>query len=234
MLTLFQWDLIMRHETPMGVGIVSGHRKLMEGTDIHTSPICHVEKAENNLQMKTASGNIYHLQMKEWRPRIREAETLDPELLGFPADFWAQCARVQEEASRAERADLQALTRPGTLFMRIVGTYILSAFWMGMYSRIRDTPIGIHLGMFQDSYLIRSAHEESAELDHVDLRLLPMQDRLEPYHVSEGIKSLQVRNEGCTDVAFGFEAKYVLCPSGTITSIPIRVQPCDSRHLELF
>lgn len=219
---LFQWDLVMRQGVPMALGIVSGHRKLMEGTYVHTSPIFQVERVENELQVETASGNRYHLPMKEWRPRIQEAGTLSPEQLGLPADFWTQCARAREEASRAEKADLQPLIKPGTLFMRIVGTSILSALWAGMDARIRDASVGGHLGMFQDSYLIRAACGEAEEADNVDLRFFPMENRLEPYCISEGIKSLQIRNEGCTDVAFGFEAGCVLCPSGTITSIPIR------------
>lgn len=216
--TLFQWDLVMRQGVPLGVGIVSGHPKLMEGTDIHTSLIRRVERVENNLQMETASGNLYHLPMKERSPRIREAGTLGPEQLGLSADFWTQCARAREEASMAEKTALQPLIRPGTLFMRIVGTSILSALWEGMDARIRDASIGIHLGMFQDSYLIRSTCGEE-EAGDADLRAFPVQNRLELYHISEGIKSLLVRNEGCTDVAVGFETKCVLCPSGTTTSI---------------
>lgn len=222
MLTLFQWDLVMRQGALMALGIVSGHRKLMEGTYVHTSPIFQVERVENELQMETASGNRYHLPMKEWRPRIQDAETLSPEQLELSADFWTQCARAREEASMAEKAALQPLIRPGTLFMRIVGTSILSALWAGMDARIHDASVGGHLGMFQDSYLIRVACGEAEEADKVDLRFFPMQSCLEPYCISEGIKSLQVRNEGCTDIAFGFEAKSILCPPGAITSIPIR------------
>lgn len=231
---LFQWDLVMRRGTPIGVGIVSGHRKLMEGTDIHTSPISHVERLGNELQMETASGNIYHLPMKERSPRILEAEAIGPEQLGLPADFWAQCAWAREEAAQAENADLQPLIKPGTLFMRIVGTSILSALWAGMDARIRDASIGIHLGMFQDSYLIRGARGEAEEADNADLRVFPMRNRLEPYHISEGIKSLLVRNEGCTDVAVGFETKFVLCPSGAAAPISIRVQSCGGGRLELL
>lgn len=222
MLTLFQWDLIMRHGAPVGVGIVSGHRKLMEGTDVHTSPVFHAERAENGLQLETASGNIYHLQMKEWTPRIGKAEPLDAELLDLPADFWGQCARAREEASGKEKADLQPLMRPGTLFLRIVGTHILSALWAGVDSQIRDACVRIHLGMFQDSYLIAGAYEEASTSHNVDFRFFPMRNRLEPYHISQEIELLVVRNEGCTDMALGSEAKHILCPPGTVTSIPIR------------
>lgn len=222
MLTLFQWDLTMRRGAPVGVGIVSGHQKLMEGTDVHTSPIFHVARAANNLQMETASGSVYHLQMKEWSPRTGKAESLDAGLLGLPADFWAQCAQVREAASETERADLQPFMKPGTLFMRTVGTHILSACWAGMDSRIWDAAVSIHLGMFQDSYLITGSHEGFSACDNVDFRLFPMRNRLEPYHISQGIKSLLVCNEGETDIVLGSSRKNILCPSGIIT--PISVQ----------
>lgn len=221
MLTLFQWDLTMRHGAPVGVGIVSGHKKLMEGTNVHTSPVFHVARVANNLQMETASGSVYHLQMKEWSPRTGKAEPLDAGLLGLPADFWAQCAQVREAASETEKADLQPFMRPGTLFMRVVGTHILSAGWAGMDSRIRDAAVRIHLGMFQDSYLITGSHEGFPACDNVDFRLFPMRNRLEPYHISQGIKSLLVCNEGGTDIMLGSPQKNILCPSGAATSISV-------------
>lgn len=218
MLTLFQWDLVLRQEIPVGVGIISGHRKLEEGIDVHTSPALHAARMKNDLQLETASGNVYHLQMKEWSPRVGIKEPLNPALLGLPSDFWTQCARAREEACKAEEAELRTIMEPNTLFMRIVGTHILSASWVGADSRIQNVPIGIHLGMFQDSYLIRGTYGKS----EIDFRLFPVQNRLEPYHISQGIKLLQIRNEGCTDIVYGFPTEKVWCPFGEITSIPVQ------------
>lgn len=236
---LFQWNLVLEQGVPLGVGIVSDHLRLAEGANIHTSRICHVERAGDSLQMETFSGSIYHLQMRERSPRAHEAETLDPAQLGLPADFWAQCARARKEASRAEEAELQPLISPGTLFMRIVSTSILSALWMGTDARIHDASVKIHSGMFQDSYLIRSAYREAKETGNADIRFFavpffPAWVRLEPYHISEGIKSLLVRNEGCTNIAVGSESKNILCLPGMTTSVPIRDQSCNGRRLKLL
>lgn len=236
---LFQWDLVVRQGIPLGVGIVSDHLRLAEGADIHTSRICHVERVGDGLRMETFSGSIYHLQMRERSPRAHEAETLDPEQLGLPADFWAQCARVREEASRTEKAELQSLISPGTLFMRIVSTSILSALWMGTDAQLHDASVEIHSGMFQDSYLIRSTCRETEKAGNADIRFFaipffPAWARLEPYHISEGLKLLLVRNEGCTNIAVGSESKNILCLPGMTTSIPIRDQSCNSRQLKLF
>lgn len=219
--TLFQWNLTVRHGVPLGVGIVSGHPKLVEGTDIHTSPILRAAIKEDSLQLKTASGSIYHLLMKEWGFCPEKDELLIPELLNLPADFWVRCARTREEALRIKKSDLQSLIEPGTLFLRVVGTHILSALWAGTDSKIRDISIGLHLGMFQDSYLVRGAYEEGSKLHSVDLRLFPMWNRLEPYHISQEIKLLLVDNEGCTDIVFGADADNILCPPETITPIQV-------------
>ena len=234
MLTLFQWDLILRQGVPLAVGIVSNHPRLSEGADIHTSRVRHVERAGDGLRMETLSGSVYHLQMGEWNPRVHGAETLDPERLGLPADFWAQCARAKDAASWAEKAELRSNLSPGTLFMRIVSTSILSALWMGDDGKIRNASVGLHSGMFQDSYLIRGDCREAEAAGDVDVRFFtiscfPEWARLEPYHISEGVKSLLVRNKGSTNVAVGTEAKNTLCPPGTTTSIPIRDRPCGGQ-----
>lgn len=220
--TLFQWNLTVRHGVPLGTGIVSGHPKLAEGTDIHTSPILHAEEMGESLVLETASGSTYHLMLAEWSISPRKENSLSLEQLGISSDFWTRCAQCREEAFISEKADLRPIMKPGTLFMRIVGTHILSAFWSGADSQIRDTSIGIHLGMFQDSYLVRGAFEETSALRSVDLRLFPMRNRLEPYHISQGIKLLLVGNEGCTAIAFGSAAENTLCSPRTITPIPVQ------------
>lgn len=220
--TLFQWNLTVRNGVPLGIGIVSGHPKLTEGTNIHTSPILFAEEMNESLVLETASGSTYHLRMAEWDVSPGKEDALSPEQLGLSPDFWTRCARCREKASISEKANLRPLIKSGALFMRIVGTHILSAFWGDTDSHIRDASIGLHLGMFQDSYLVRGKYEEALALRSVDLRFFPMRNRLEPYHISQGIKLLLIGNEGCTDIAVGFDRENVLCPPGTITPVPIQ------------
>lgn len=220
--TLFHWNLTVRYGVPLGIGIVSGHPKLAEGMKIHTSPILHAVRMENRMQLETASGRVYHLLMKEWRPSSEKNEAPALKLLGLPSDFGARCVQIREDAFRIEKSYLWPFIKPGALFLRIVGPHILSVLWRGADSRIRDASIKIHPGMFQDSYLVQSAYQESSTLCCADLRLFPIEDRLEPYHISQEIKLLLVSNEGRTDIAFSFSSKNILCPSGTITSILIQ------------
>ena len=111
--------------------------------------------------------------------------------------------------------------------------------WMGTDAQLHDASVEIHSGMFQDSYLIRSTCRETEKAGHADIRFFaipffPAWARLEPYHISEGIKYLLVRNEGCTNIAVGSESKNILCLPGMTTSIPIRDQSYSSRQLKLF
>lgn len=111
--------------------------------------------------------------------------------------------------------------------------------WMGTDAQLHDASVEIHSGMFQDSYLIRSTCRETEKAGNADIRFFaipffPAWARLEPYHISKGIKSLLVRNEGCTNIAVGSESKNILCLPGMTTSIPIRDQSCNSGQLNLF
>lgn len=244
--TLFQWNLVLRHGIPLGVGIVSEHPRLLEGTYIHTSPIFHAVRTENDLQLETASGSIYHLQMEEWSPSASETELLHPDVLGLPPDFWTQCVQVREDSSRKTASDLQSSYKPGTLFIRTVGTYILSAFWIDTNAQGQGIPVMEHQGMFQDSYIITNVyqthsqprqvnlrffqdsyiitntHQNGSEPSQVDLRLFPKWNRLEPYHVSQSLETLLVRNEGHTDITVGFPENKILCTAGAVTTIPIQ------------
>lgn len=217
--TLFGWNLTVRGGVPMATGMVSEHPKLPEGEDIHTSKIRQAEETENGLVLRTVSGSVYRLRAGEWSGR-REA-ALEAERLGLSPDFWARCARAREEAATAEKADLRRRAQPGTLALRIVGTGILTAYWVGAGREIRQTFVRLHAGMFQDSYLIGGAYPDDALPGDIDFRVLPMPPaRLEPYRMSEGIRSLLVTNDGCRDITFGVERKHILCEAGTGTVIP--------------
>ena len=246
MLTLFQWNFMLRFGVPVGVGIVSGHPRLPDGTDIHTSQIRRLVKTEDGLLMETVSGSRYYLQMEEWSPSAREAGLLDPKALGLPPDFWMCCAQVRKEACRKKTAELSMAYKPGTLFLRVVGTHILSAFWIDAGAQGQGVPVLQRQGMFQDSYIITDAYQnriEPRQVDlryfqdsyiitdayqnrsgphRVDLRLFLRWNHLEPYKISQSLETLMIRNEGCTNITFGPFDRKISCGAGAITSIPVR------------
>lgn len=243
---LFQWNLVLRHGVPLGVGIISGHPRLADGTYINTSPIFRGIRTGDTLILETASGSTYHLRMEEWSPSANEAEWLVPETLGLPPDFWTQCARNREAAVEKEVADLKLSCKPCTLFLRIVGTHILSAFWLDANAQGQGIPVIEHQGAFQDSYIITDAYQINAKPRQVDvrffqdsylitntyqnhsephpveLRLFPKEDHLEPFRISPSVAVLQIRNVGRADVTFGYPGRKILCEAGKSALIPIQ------------
>lgn len=218
MLTLFQWNLVLRHNTPLAVGIVSGHRKLEEGTRVHTSPILQASETKDGLILKTASGSVYHLRAEEWRPR--QEESLSPEELNLSPDFWTRCARAQEEAAARRTRDLETPHQSGTLWLRMVGPRILSAFWTGGNAREEEAAVLNRPGMPEDSYIITGLCQGAADFSELDFRLFQKWNRLEPYRISPSLKLLLICNAGSTDITFGSSERNILCGAGTVTRIP--------------
>ena len=123
---------------------------------------------------------------------------------------------------------------PGTLRLRIIGTTVLTAFWSGQDGAVRSIPIGIHGGMNQDSILGGGIFKDAPEASQVDFRYLQydypwyyqtespgLRNRIEPYKISSGIKTLQIVNEGFLDVEFGSTGNTVLCTAGKTTLIAV-------------
>lgn len=73
----------------------------------------------------------------------------------------------------------------------------------------------VHVGMFQDSVLITDW-----EGGTVDFRYFPRGGRMEPYHVSDGLRTVKVRNLGERAVYFGKAAREAVCPPGKIAAVP--------------
>ena len=219
--TLLQWNLVLRQGVPLGVGIVSGHPKLTEGTDIHTSPVLRAEERDGGLVLETGSGSTYPLKLEEWGFTSGREEPLEPEGLGLAPDLWERCAKAREAALERRRAEQLAAHPQGTLSLRAVGTRILSALWTDVDALGLEIPVGVHPGMFQDSYLICAPYETASGTRRVDLRLFPLRNRLEPYRVCQGIQWLLIHNEGCTDLLFGRTEREILCPAGETTAISV-------------
>lgn len=85
----------------------------------------------------------------------------------------------------------------------------------------RCVPVQIHLGMFQDSVLAMELFEDESGSHRGDLRYFPEQNRMEPYLISDEIKTLLIANEGLSDVAFGHEGQKAMCQAGKNTRIAV-------------
>lgn len=54
----------------------------------------------------------------------------------------------------------------------------------------------------------------------MDFRYFPRGERMEPYHISNGLRTVKVRNLGERAVRFGKAEREAVCPPGEITAVP--------------
>ena len=222
---LFSWSLRAHGPAFFACGIVSGHPKLPEGEDIHTSSICRITEAEDYILLATMSGSIYPLALEELAKSAGGPELPPAAELGLSPDFWDRCFRAREQAAKKEEDALRALNAPGTLRLRIVGTTVLSALWSGPDGQLRRIPVRVHLGLFQDSVLVMELFDDTSGFHRVDFRYFPYPNQMVSYSISEEIKTILIVNEGLQDIPFGRRGQEVLCPAGETTRISVTHYP---------
>ena len=218
--TLFSWYIRDHGPAFLAHGIVSGHPKLPDGIQVHTSAIARMTEEERGILLETRSGSLYHLRPEELDSR---GDLPAPGALGLSPDLWQRCARARELADREEEAALSALHAPGVLRLRVVRTTVLSALWSGRDGLARRAQIAEHLGMFQDSVLIWAPSGDESGSFRLDFRYFPYFHRIEPYKVSEDIETILIVNEGARDVAFGTGENICSCAAGTTTEIDAKL-----------
>ena len=219
--TLFSWYLGAHGPDFMAYGIVSGHRNMFEGKEIHTSVLVRMIEAEGGILLETRSGSLYDLRPEELSSRAGSPELPlpAPEALGLSPDFWQRCARAREQADRDREAALSALNVSGVLRLRVVGSTVLSALWAGRSGLVRRVQPTIHLGMFQNSFLIQDFGEDAFGTYQMDFRYCPDIFHIEPYKVSENIRTILIVNEGVQAVTFGCGKDELSCAAGAVTEI---------------
>lgn len=214
---LYDWYLMSHQDMSMAKGIVYGHpkSKLPDGMFIHTSPIQEMVAEEGGLVLLTFTGSRYFLRPEEIDLNHGEDTASTLALFGIGAGFAEDCLRARREADARLPEEEGRLAEPGELLLTTMGTGVIRA----LFRAADGTPVSvkpfIHAGMFQDSVLITDW-----EGGTVDFRYFPRGERMEPYHVSDGLRTVKVRNLGARAVYFGKAAREVVCPPGKVTAIP--------------
>ena len=228
---LYDWFFTPHKDFAVAEGIVYGHPKsrLPDGMSIHTSPIQEIAEDEGGLVLATRSGTLYVLRREEISPICGENAASHPdwirdigketasvlEQFGISGGFMEDCLRARREADARLREEEERETGPGELLLTTVGNSVIRS----LFRTADGTPVSvkpsIHLGMFQDSVLITDWEDRA-----VDFRYFPMEGRMEPYHISDGLRIIKVRNLGERAVYFGKTGREAVCPPGEITAIP--------------
>ncbi len=209
---LHHWKLSVWGDEVLARGLVTGHPRLPSGSYCHTSPIQTAQAEEDALTLVTAWGNRY----------IRGADAIDPghleetakamERLGLAPDAAEGWARARQEEMARRRARLAQELLPGELLLDVAGTDALAAVFRTAQGELVEVQPYVHLGMVQDSVLVTDWQGGT-----VDFRYFPKEDRLEPYHLSDGLTAIRLNNLGGTDVSFGAASRAAACPAGEVT-----------------
>lgn len=229
MITLRNWHLrrFAAH------GVVLGHPRLPDGMHVHTSPIQEMVllEEEDSLVLETASGNLYCLEGRDiarpFRLVFENSDTLKEtqrclDCFGVSPECAARFQLLREAAEQETLRQAERELAPGELLLETAGTFVLRALFRTEEGETRAVEPTIHSGMFQDSVLVTDW-----EGGRVDFRYFPIWDRLEPYHTSDGLTAIHLRNLGRTDLKFGSERAPVLCPAGETTVIPMADHPAE-------
>lgn len=217
---LYNWRLVSDQDRSMAKGVVYGHPKLPDGMSIHTSPIREMTLEDGGLVLITVSGSRYVLRPEEIDPERREDTASVLALSGIGAGFAERCIQARHEADKRLLEEARE-TKPGELLLTTVGTRAIRA----LFRADDGTPVSVRpivrRGMFLYYILITDL-----EAGRVDFRYFPREDWMEPYHVSDGLRVIKVRNLGTRAVCFGAPGREVVCPAGAVTAVPA-AEHCD-------
>lgn len=215
--TLFHWRLNAREDsTVLARGLVSGHPKLPDGFSCRTSPVQTARMEDGVLTLVTATGHRYVLRPEAVAPDRLEETAAGLERLGLDPGLAERWGQLRQEEDARRQARLTAELAPGELLLEVVGSNALSAFFRAARGELREVKPDVHVGMFQDSVLVTDW-----EGGEVDFRYFPMGNRLEPYHISDGLTAIRLSNLGGAETAFGAAGRETRCPAGEVTLLPM-------------
>ncbi len=165
-------------------GIVTGHKRLSDSTDIHTSPVqaVHVDEEAGELVV-TTKNSVYHCPLEYCRYRKQdEYPDIIPEYERLKEKYKGKIAYPSIE--------------PGKVLLVLANFdeyYFHSLYYVPKEAKSIE-PLNYtgwpHVGMFQDSYLINT------EDDKIDLRYFPHYQNIEFYFACTDGCPLYIENIG--------------------------------------
>lgn len=174
-------------------GICQGHDKLADGTYIHTSQVVEFEPHEEYLDAHTYSGTHYRMQANEVFLDFLDETKEYLELANVNTSFLADAIEKVELLNKQKEADVEKILEENDLYLEFVGMYMKYGYFKkdGILHKLDCL---CHVGMFQDSYLIRMPGV-------VDVRYFDKWCGIDFYHVSDGINNIHFKHVG--EMPFG-------------------------------
>ncbi|MCM1219609.1 MAG: hypothetical protein NC548_34445 [Lachnospiraceae bacterium] len=185
-------------------GYVAGHPRYPDGTVITTSPVAAMKREGFLLVAQTASGTIYHMELAELNLENDYADDTGAALKCFG---FADSMLIESGVLRAKK-QVELLKSAGRvladneMLLIMAGEETLRAYHKSN-NKVKVCPIGVHLGMVQDSVLIGIPEK-------ADFRYFPRGSSCEVYHWSDGLSGVKIQNVGGENVIFR-NGSEVLC-----------------------
>lgn len=215
MYRLLNWFFIWNDRgNIIAVGNVIDNPKFYSGKTIHTSIIESVSIDDKKRQfiIKTYSGSVYIAKYKDVcieciediEECLRNFKITKENLKGFENTYKGEKDRVKDYVS--------SILNPNELYIEMAGTRALKAFFMTNERELKEIPITIHVGMFQDSVLITDFE------NNVDFRFFFTLYGIRTYSWNEELKTIKIYNFG-HDINFSHEDKEVQVKRNELTVI---------------
>lgn len=189
MVKLYEWS-IKKHckGKYLAWGNCLGHHNLMDGTYIHTSPIMEMKLDNESLHLFTKSGTHYECKIKDIL--LDELECTKQSLMEMNMDvaFLNGAVELVEDRRKKKEDEVSGLLSDNELYLEFLGMTVQYAFFK-KDGVLMQLDCGCHVGMFQDSYLIK-------QYGLVDVRYFDRLSGIEFYHFSDGLKAIQLRHIG--------------------------------------
>lgn len=195
MYILLNWFLrSISKDTVIAQGNVINNPKFYSGQNIFTSKIEGVFIDNENKQFifTTYSGSNYIVKFEEIN--IENSESIKEcfRILNIPNDYLNICESLYRADKERLKKYVGKILNPNELYIELAGISFMKAVFMTNERYIKEIPIRIHLGMFQDSVLITDFY------DHlIDIRFWDINNKtITPYRWNEGLESIKIYNVG--------------------------------------
>ena len=198
----------------IAIGNVIDNPKFYSGKTIHTNIIESVSIDDKKRQfiIKTYSGSLYIAKYKD--VCIECIEDIEECLRNFK--ITKENLKVFENTYKGEKDRVKdyvsSILNPNQLYIEMAGTRALKAFFMTNERELKEIPITIHVGMFQDSVLITDFE------NNVDFRFFFTLYGIRTYSWNEELKTIKIYNFG-HDINFSHEDKEVQVKRNELTVI---------------
>lgn len=217
MYMLLNWSL---RDVP-GVGViltgnVINNIKFYNGQNITTSKIKEVCIDGENKQFNfiTHSGSNYIAKFEDININLINGIEYMFNLINISKDYVDICKKLYKDKEDRLKKYVREILKPNELYIEIIGIVFKKAFFMTDKREIKEIPIRVHIGTFQDSVLITDFNNNSIDIRFWDIN----NNAICSYQWNEELKSIKIYNLG-NDITYETNEVNIIIKQNKLTEI---------------